>query len=136
MQRRYAQEVMPSARLLALMASAECHLMTSDFAAANVPLQLMIAEASPESESFGSNVFLLQSICSLALRQSEQFRIAIENLSNITHMAPMSALMRSVEAACKEKDWLLAEELIEKMLLQGACADAMYRALHSLRASP
>ncbi len=110
--------------------------MTSDFAAAKNPLQLMIAEASPQSESFGPNVFLLQSICSLALRQPEQLRIAIENLSNVTHMAPMSALMRSVEAACKEQDWLVAEEHIEKMRLQGACADAMYRALHSLRASP
>ncbi len=44
--------------------------------------------------------------------------------------------MRAVEAACREQDWLLAEEMVEKMLLDGACADAVQRALHSLRAAP
>jgi hypothetical protein len=110
--------------------------MTSDFAAANAPLLLIVSEASPEAESFSSNVFLLQCICTLALRQAEPFRVAVENLSTVAHMVPMSALMRSLEAACREQDWLLAEELIDKMLLDGACADAMHRAFHSLRASP
>ena len=110
--------------------------MTSDFAAATAPLLLMVAEASPESESLASNVYLLQSICSLALRLAEPFRVSVENLSGIAHMVPLSALMRSLESACRERDWLLAEELIDKMMLEGTCADAIHRALHSLRASP
>lgn len=118
------------------MACAECHLMTSDFAAANSPLLLMVADATPETDSFLSNVFLLQCISSLALRQTEPFRVAVENLSTVAQMVPMSALMRSLEAACREQDWLLAEELMDKMMLDGTCADAMYRAFHSLRASP
>ena len=109
--------------------------MTSDFAAASAPLLLMIADASPESESFAAQVYLLQCICAMALRLSEQFRLAVEHLSGVAHMAPMSALMRSLDAACRERDWLLADELVEKMLLDGACADAMHRALHSLRAA-
>ena len=110
--------------------------MTSDFAAASATLLLMISETSPEAESFSSSVFVLQCICSLALRQAEQFRIAVDNLSSVVHMVPMGALMRSLDAACREQDWLLAEQLIDKMLLDGACADAMHRAFHSLRASP
>jgi hypothetical protein len=110
--------------------------MTSDFAAASAPLLLMVAEATPESESMASHVHLLQCICSLALRLAEPFRVSVENLSGVPHMMPVSAIMRSLEAACRERDWLLAEELIEKMMLVGTCADAMQRALHSLRASP
>jgi hypothetical protein len=112
---RFAQEILPSVRLLALMSCAECHLMTSDFAA--------------------SSVYLLQSICCLALRLVDPFRMAVENLNGIPHMMPISALMRSLEAACNIQDWLLAEELIEKMLLDGTCCDAIHRALHSIKAS-
>jgi hypothetical protein len=110
--------------------------MTSDFAAASAPLLQMVAEASPESESISSNVYLLQCICNLARRAAEPFRVSVDNLSSIAHMLPMSALMRSLEAACREQDWLQAEELIDKMMLDGTCADAVHRALHSLRASP
>jgi hypothetical protein len=109
--------------------------MTSDFAAASSALLLMIAEASLESETFASSVYLLQSICCLALRLVDPFRMAVENLNGIPHMMPISALMRSLEAACNIQDWLLAEELIEKMLLDGTCCDAIHRALHSIKAS-
>jgi pentatricopeptide repeat protein len=110
--------------------------MTSDFAAASAALLLITSETSPEAESYSSNVLLLQCICCLALRQAEPFRVAVDSLSSVADMVPMSALMRSLDAACREQNWSLAEEMIDKMMLHGACADALHRAFHSLRASP
>ncbi len=60
--------------------------MTSDFAAATAPLLLIIADASPESESLAPSVYLLQCICALALRLAEPFRVAVDNLGGIAHM--------------------------------------------------